>query len=161
QFEHASDVTPAADIWALATMIWEMCTGRRPWTAPNAFALYNKQLHEHPEPPTPGTLSSAWELTLRKALSPNPRLRPQSMPALVVPLAQALPANSPGEPSGVDILRRDAPRWLEENTAGPRTLPISASPPAVPAWGPGIEPRIPPEVAAAASPERSTVSRQS
>src|SRR5205807_2191042 len=60
QFEHASDVTPAADIWALATVVWEMCTGRRPWSAPNAFALYHKQLHEPPEPPAAGTLSPAW-----------------------------------------------------------------------------------------------------
>lgn len=160
QFEHASDVTPASDIWALATVIWEMCTGRRPWTAQNAFALYHKLLHEPPEPPPAGTLSPAWELTLRKALSPNPRMRPQSMPALVVPLAHALPANAPDEPSGIEVLRRDAPRWIEDVATGPSTLPISSPPPAVPAWSPGIEQWPPAGSPASAPPERSTVTGQ-
>jgi serine/threonine-protein kinase len=161
QFEHASDVTPAADIWALATVVWEMCTGRRPWSAPNAFSLYHKQLHEPPEPPAAGSLSPAWELTLRKALSPNPRMRPQSMPALVVPLAHALPANPPDEPSGVEVLRRDAPKWLEEMAAGPSTAPIASPPLSVPTWSPGIEQGTAPVASqTATSLERSTVTGQ-
>lgn len=160
QFEHASDVTPAADVWALAIMIWEMCTGRRPWTAPNAFALYHKQLHEPPEPPAPGTLSPAWELILRKALSPNPRMRPQSMPALMAPLAHALPATPPDEPSGVEVVRHDAPKWLEEVAAGPSTLPIPSPPPAVPAWSPGIEHGPPAAASTSVPPGRSTVTGQ-
>lgn len=161
QFEHPADVTPAADIWALAIMIWEMCTGRRPWTAPNPFALYDKQLREPPEPPAPGTLSPAWELILRKALSPNPRMRPQSMPALIVPLAHALPANPPGEPSGVEVVRRHASKWLDEVAPGPSTMPISSPPPGVPVWSPGIEQGTPPGgPAALAAPGRSTVTGQ-
>jgi serine/threonine-protein kinase len=160
QFEHASDVTPAADIWALATVVWEMCTGRRPWSAPNAFALYHKQLHEPPEAPAAGTLSPAWELTLRKALSPNPRMRPQSMPALVVPLAHALPANPPDEPSGTDVVRRDAPRWIEEAGTGPITLPISSPPPVVPTWSPGMEQGPPAGASVPAPPGRPTVTGQ-
>ena len=138
QFEHAADVTPAADVWALAIMIWEMLTGRRPWTAPDTHVLYHKQLTEPPEPPTPGTLLPAWESILRKALCPNPRLRPQSMPELVVPLALSLPANPPDEPSGVEVAQRTAQKWLDEYGRPASTRPLSAPPPMVPAWTPGV-----------------------
>ena len=130
QFEHAADVTPAADVWALAIMVWEMVTGRRPWTADDAHVLYHKQLTEPPEPPVANTLPSAWEDLLRRALVPNPRLRPQSMPALVVPLALALPG-------GVDVLRKVAPRWLEERGLESKTPLVFSPPPAPPVWSPG------------------------
>ena len=130
QFEHAADVTPAADVWALAIIVWEMVTGRRPWTAEDAHVLYHKQLTEPPEPPVVNTLPATWEDFLRRALTPNPRLRPQSMPALVVPLALALPG-------GVDVLRKVAPRWLEESGAEPKTPAIFSPPPAPPVWSSG------------------------
>jgi serine/threonine-protein kinase len=138
QFEHAADVTPAADVWALAIMLWEMQTARRPWTATDTHVLYHKQLTEPPDPPPPGMLLPAWESILRKALCPSPRLRPQSMPELIVPLALALPPNPPHELGGVEVLKRKAASWLDIYAPGASTNPLSSPPPMVPVWTPGV-----------------------
>ncbi|MDB1087217.1 serine/threonine-protein kinase [Streptomyces sp. ACA25] len=43
-------VGPAADLYALGTIGFELLTGRHPYTAPNAAGLLYKKLHEEPVP---------------------------------------------------------------------------------------------------------------
>jgi serine/threonine protein kinase len=124
QFEHASDVTAAADVYSLAVMVYLMITGRYPWGEHHsAFALYRRQMYELPDPAP--TMPHGWEGLLVTALSPDPRQRPQSMrefvyplaellapdPLASAPLASALPSLS--HKSGREILGAVARRWVE------------------------------------------------
>jgi eukaryotic-like serine/threonine-protein kinase len=136
QYEHAADVTPTADVWALATMIWEMVTGHLPWMVQDTRVLYHKQLHEPPDPPVADMLSAEWEAILRLALSPDPRRRPQSMRELMQALASTLPAIPPYVPSGAEILRAVAPKFLDETPPDAETVRNQSNRPAVPAWPP-------------------------
>lgn len=154
QYEHAADVTPAADVWALATMIWEMVTGRLPWTVQDTRVLYHKQLHEPPDPPVPNTLSTEWEAILRAALSPDPRRRPQSMRELMQALASTLPAIPPYVPSGAEILRAVAPKFLDESPPDAETVRNQSNRPALPAWPPREMPSPVPSAPAAPAASR-------
>lgn len=154
QYEHAADVTPAADVWALATMIWEMVTGRLPWIVQDTRVLYHKQLHEPPDPPVGNTLSTEWESILRAALSPDPRQRPQSMRELMQALASTLPAIPPYVPSGAEILRAVAPRFLDESPPDAETVRNQSNRPALPAWPPREVPSPAPSGSAAQAASR-------
>lgn len=113
QFEHPGDATPASDIYSLAIMIYEMTTGGYPWgTHENPFSLYERQLHDPPDPAPPGTMPVGWEEVLASALTVDPRQRPQSMRALVYPLALLLPASAHHK-SGREILRTTARKWAD------------------------------------------------
>jgi eukaryotic-like serine/threonine-protein kinase len=129
QFEHASQVTAAADVYSLAVMVYLMITGRYPWgEAESAFALYRRQMTEQPSPAP--AMPPGWEAQVVIALSPDPHQRPQSMRAFVHPLASLLPAGSltasvPGflfpslsQKSGREILRAVARGWVESAVAG-------------------------------------------
>lgn len=129
QFEHASQVTAAADVYSLAVMVYLMITGRYPWgEADSAFALYRRQMSEQPNPAP--AMPPGWEAQVVAALSPDPRQRPQSMRAFVHPLASLLPSSSlaasmPGslfpslsQKTGREILRAVARGWVESAVAG-------------------------------------------
>jgi serine/threonine-protein kinase len=105
QYEHAAEATPAADVYALAIMIWEMVTGRLPWGVQDVRVLYHKQLIDPPDPPAGDAMPSAWEAVLRSALVADPRERPQSMRQFLQALASVLPGVPPDVPSGVGILQ--------------------------------------------------------
>lgn len=108
QYVHPGDVTPAADVFALGIMTWQMVTNDLPWGMHAPAVLYEKQLHEQPTSPVGSRLSAEWEAILRTALSPDPRVRPQSMRQLVQALASTLPAIEPLFRSGAEILRNVA-----------------------------------------------------
>jgi len=154
QYANAADVTAAADVFALAIMVWQMVTGCLPWGEQDPAVLYQKQLHEPPSRPVGNHLSSAWETILRTAFSPDPRLRPQSMRQLVQALASALPAIEPLFPSGAEILRNVARNLLVHSAHDDETVRNQSDRPLVPAW-PVRETPLPAEQASgvAAPPE--------
>lgn len=159
QYANAADVTAAADVFALAIMVWQMVTGYLPWGEQDPSVLYQKQLHEAPGRPVGNHLSSAWEAILRTALSPDPRLRPQSMRQLVQALASALPAIEPLFPSGAEILRTVARNLLVQSAHDDETVRNRSERPLAPAW-PVHETPLPAGQAsgAAAHPEAPTAS---
>jgi eukaryotic-like serine/threonine-protein kinase len=123
QFGDAGNVTPAADIFALAVIIWEMFTGQLPWSAPNEFALYERQKAELPALPFGHHLPSGWEAIIRAALSPNPADRPP-LHALLYALAREVPSQPP-IPSGFDMVVRYAPRVLRNTPVEVETVRAS------------------------------------
>jgi serine/threonine-protein kinase len=134
QYVSPGDVTPAADVFALAVMVWQMVTGCLPWGQHDPGLMYQKQLQEPPERPVGSWLSPEWEALLREALSPDPRLRPQSVRQFVQALASRLPAIEPLFPSGVEILTRVARNLLTNSAHDDETVRNPSDRPPSPAW---------------------------
>jgi eukaryotic-like serine/threonine-protein kinase len=112
QYEHADEVTPAADVYALAVMTWEIVTGRRPWDHPDCAVLYFQQRTVIPERPPIDVMPAAWTDELHRALSTDPAARPSAR-ELAVALASALPAIG-RVPSGAEILSALAPHFVRK-----------------------------------------------
>ncbi|HWO19222.1 MAG TPA: protein kinase [Kofleriaceae bacterium] len=110
QYACADEVTPAADVYSLAVVIWELVTGRRPWKPADCALLYLRQRTVLPARPPAGVMPEAWADILLRAMSIDPRARPSAR-ELAVALASALPAVGP-IPSGAEILAALAPHFV-------------------------------------------------
>ncbi len=71
------ELTPAADQYALAVLVYAMVTGRVPFEAATPYELLHKHLHEQPTPPHSfrSDLPEAVDVVLGKALSKEPEDR--------------------------------------------------------------------------------------
>jgi hypothetical protein len=112
QYEHADEVTAAADVYSLATMIWELVTGRRPWEHTDQALLYFQQRTVIPDRPPIDVMPADWADVLLRALSVDPSARPSAR-ELAVALASALPAVG-RVPSGAEILAALAPHFVRK-----------------------------------------------
>lgn len=83
-------VTPAADIYALGVLLYEMLTGRRPYEGETAAAIMVRQATE--EPILPSQLNPQFdpylESVILKALAKNPMQRFADVPAFLSALQQ-------------------------------------------------------------------------
>ncbi len=120
QFGNAGNVTPAADVFALGVIIWEMFTGQLPWSAPNEFALYESQKSEPPTLPSGQRLPIGWEPILRLALSRRPIERPP-LHTLLYALAREI-APEPPIMSGFEMVMRYAPKVLQNTPVEVETV---------------------------------------
>ncbi|HOB53794.1 MAG TPA: protein kinase [Acidobacteriota bacterium] len=70
-------VTPAADIYALGVVAYELVTGTLPYAADNAIAAAVKCLREPPTPPSRHVegLDPAWEAAILRCLARDPAAR--------------------------------------------------------------------------------------
>jgi len=80
-------LTRGVDQWGLAVMIYEMVSGRRPFTAPTAWAMM--EVISKADPEIPETLSPAQWKALKKSFSSNRRERYPSCVVMVKALAEA------------------------------------------------------------------------
>lgn len=121
QFGNAANVTPAADVFALAVIIWEMFAGQLPWGYPeNEFAIYDRQKTQPPMLQPGTSLPPEWEAILRQALSPNPADRPP-LHALLFTMASAIPPEPPA-PSGFQLLMEYAKRVVQNTPVEVETV---------------------------------------
>ena len=125
QYDDASGVTAAADVFALAVVIVEMLTGTLPWGLGLDNVLYFRQKSEAPNfgPEVP----RAWRPILSAALSPDPARRPPSARALVIELAAALDARPPIWAAGLQVVEAAAPDLVQRPAAVDATVRSSGS----------------------------------
>ena len=106
------DVTPAADIYALAVLTYQLLFGEPPFTSPNDLDLIQKHLRD--APPRPRTLWSAIPRALEATLVAMLAKQPEDRPALA-DIVRVL-----GEAR--DRLRPSKLRWLEPPAAPPNDV---------------------------------------
>ena len=77
---HGEAVSPQSDLYALGVVMFEMITGRKPYSAPNAMQLLVKRINEKPARPRDFVpqISHLWESTILRCLENDPKDRPLS-----------------------------------------------------------------------------------
>jgi eukaryotic-like serine/threonine-protein kinase len=96
QFE-GHEATALADIYAMGVVLYEMMTGRKPFTAKNALVLALKHMNERPPSPREFApqLSERWEAAILRCLEPVPSRRFASASELIDALDGSAPVSPP------------------------------------------------------------------
>ena len=92
QARHSGDAVPQSDLYSLAVTLFQMLTGKPPFTSESVSGLVWKQLHEPPPPPSRVNpqLSQMVDAVMLKALAKEPTERYQSGAALMAALQAVL-----------------------------------------------------------------------
>ncbi len=128
------EAVPASDQYALAIMVYELLTGRTPFTGTPLQLMYQ---HIHTPPPAPSTqnprLSSTIDQVILRTLAKRPEERFSSITAFAQALCQALQNTSVGETPTIDlratlaISKEEAQRGTSRTLALPGGRRISVS----------------------------------
>ncbi|HEY1051453.1 MAG TPA: serine/threonine-protein kinase [Prosthecobacter sp.] len=101
------DLTPAADIYSLGAMLYELLAGRRAFAGEDIIALL-KQVAEAEPPPLPATVDPALAAIVMKAMAKSPAERH----ATAGQLADEMEAWLRGDEMAPHAQARPKPRWL-------------------------------------------------
>ncbi len=118
-FRPGAELTPAADLYALGCVAYELFEGRPPFVSDSLFELISR--HERdPAPPSTSGPTSAW---VTKLLAKSPSERPTTLEQI----RQAL-----------DEIESPRPRQMWALGAAPAAAPAAAPEAASPTIGPGV-----------------------
>ncbi len=125
-------LTPASDIYSLGVVMYEMATGRAPYTAETPMAVVIKHINEPLPPPSKinPALPPPTERVILKALAKDPKARFPSAARMVKEVRAAIPELPDPEPE----------------TVRPRQGTTVVEQPSQPAWQPsaqGAQPAMP------------------
>ncbi|MER5350804.1 serine/threonine-protein kinase [Kitasatospora sp. NPDC002551] len=99
-----------ADLYALGVVLYQLCTGRRPFSASTPVSMMYKHVHE--QPPAPGTRDPALDRLVLQLLAKNPEDRPADAAEVRRRLRDVKPDTDP------DALRRKADDAWRRGAAG-------------------------------------------
>jgi serine/threonine protein kinase len=113
QISEGAEIGAAADIYALATVAYEMLTGRRPYESDNAMQLMMAKLRDEPIAPTQRdpTLPRRIDSVLLRGLARKPDARWSSCSAMVEALAGVLEPKSDMFAVTQPVRRRRVVHW--------------------------------------------------
>ena len=139
------DATPAADVYALGVLLYELLAGRPPFAGDTGTALAMAHVHARPAPldavapRVPPALTAACE----RALAKDPAARPPSAAALaallrssITPAHAPAPAPAPPPPAPAEAAAAPAPRPLVPAAFAMAGAPTPAHGAATPAYPP-------------------------
>ena len=140
------------DVYACGVMLYELATGKLPFTGETAAKIANRQMHTEPEPPSRHApdIDKSLEAIILRALAKDRAKRPANMRelrsmlrALLTPSTTSLPKVSvPSSPSAsaaptpaapeTDTSSSTEPEWIERSGSWAALVPeTSPKPPAV------------------------------
>ena len=100
QVESPGNIDHRTDIYALGVTLYQACTGRCPFEAPNNFALMMAHARQEPPPPSlyRANMPPLLDRLIRDALSKDPKARPPTCAEFRQRLAAALSGVAPERP---------------------------------------------------------------
>lgn len=144
----AQDIGPAADIWALALITFELLVGVPYWQGNTASTLFARipDREAHPQPSTLAarhnvTLPRAFDLWLLRCIDPDPSQRPSTAGSAVGELLRIFDPKATQPPSPPSGTEARPPRPVAERSSGrpvpprgrvSRAVSTSRVPPATP-----------------------------
>jgi len=108
---NATNVSPQADLYAVGTLLFELLTGKPPFGADSANAVFMRQVATTP-PPLPATFPPALVALVAQLIDPEPSRRPESALAVrerLLSLRQVGPAAPVASTASSQTTVLDAP----------------------------------------------------
>jgi hypothetical protein len=135
-------VTPAADLYSIGILLYEMLSGDTPFTGGHPLAVLRRHAEQPPAPLT-GIPAELWDC-IERLLAKDPGSRPRSASAAAAALA-ALQPQLTGL-AAMPLVAAQAPGGPVESTPHPRANPSALAEPAARSprsapWGTGFEGR--------------------